>query len=203
MFAALKDYKQEHGDCRVAESYNPQLARWSVKQRVIYSTHQLSAERIKNLEEIGFEWNPHEAGWQQMFAALKTYKQKHGHCRVRLRYKPNPQLATWVATQRNFYFKQQLSAVRVKRLEEMGFEWEPIDAEWQRMFFDLKAYKQEHGNCRVPENFKLNPTLASWTRTQRTFYSKKQLSAERIRNLEEICFPWTPARLAGSRCSRP
>jgi len=192
MFAALKDYKQEHGDCRVAESYNPQLARWSVKQRVIYSTHQLSAERIKNLEEIGFEWNPHEAGWQQMFAALKTYKQKHGHCRVRLRYKPNPQLATWVATQRNFYFKQQLSAVRVKRLEEMGFEWEPIDAEWQRMFFDLKAYKQEHGNCRVPENFKLNPTLASWTRTQRTFYSKKQLSAERIRNLEEICFPWDP-----------
>jgi superfamily II DNA or RNA helicase len=194
MFAALKAYKQEHGDCRVAESYKPnrQLASWVFQQRAIYSKHQLSAERIKNLEEIGFEWNAHESGWQQMFAALKAYKQEHGDCRVRLRYKPNPQLATWVATQRNFYFKQQLSADRIKKLEELGFEWDSIEAEWQRMFADLKAYKEAHGDCRLAKRYKPNPKLVSWAATQRTFYFKQQLSAARIKNLEELGFAWDP-----------
>ena len=88
MFAILKAYKREHGDCHVPRSYKPnsQLAKWVKEQRKVYSEQQLSAERIKNLEELGFEWNPNQTKWEQMFAALKAYKQAHGDCRVPQRY---------------------------------------------------------------------------------------------------------------------
>merc|ERR1712154_706761 len=60
----LKDFKAKTGDCLVPSNYlpNPKLATWVKCQRRQYKLHlrgspsNITVERIKILEDIGFEW---------------------------------------------------------------------------------------------------------------------------------------------------
>ncbi len=57
------------------------------------------------LEEVGFEWDSHEAKWQQMYGVLLAYKEKHGHCHVPYKFvtADGQKLGRWVNTQRQAY----------------------------------------------------------------------------------------------------
>ncbi len=63
------------------------------------------------------------ANWEEMFAALVTFKAQHGHCNVPRRYAENPPLGLWVGRQRKDYNSGKLSAQRIKRLNALGFRW--------------------------------------------------------------------------------
>jgi Helicase associated domain len=63
---------------------------------------------------------------------------------------------------------------------------------WESMFEKLKAYKQKHGNCLVPNRYKEDRSLGSWVSTQRRYF-KLMNSSESIRDsrnshLNEIRF---------------
>ena len=59
MFAELKRYRHEHGDCNVPLLWeeNPKLASWVSRQRQFKREQRLSAEREARLNELGFVWN--------------------------------------------------------------------------------------------------------------------------------------------------
>ena len=46
--------------------------------------------------ELGFVWNPRDAYFEKMFAALVEYKEAHGDCNVPARWSENPKLAKHV-----------------------------------------------------------------------------------------------------------
>ena len=92
---------------------------------------------------------------------------------------------------------------RIQRLENMGFVWSLRD-DWMKHFAELKAYKQEFGNCNVPARYSKNRRLGIWVSAQRQQYkilkspgydSKKQrpssLTEERIELLSLLGFTWT------------
>ena len=57
----------------------------------------------------------------------------------------NPQLATWVSKQRKQYKKAghgQLTEERLRRLEELGFEWEIGGETWEERLGQLKKNKR-------------------------------------------------------------
>jgi len=83
----------------------------------------LSTDHIRRLEELGFEWEPSDAAWEERFGQLVGYKKVNKHCNVLDGWPDNPILARWVGTQRTRYKKEKLSPDRVRRLEEIGFEW--------------------------------------------------------------------------------
>ena len=71
------------------------------------------------------------------------------------------------------------------------------------MFEEVKAYKEEHGDCTVPRNYLPNPPLGQWVANQRRAYrchmeakqsgnalpsSASRISEERISLLEEVGF---------------
>jgi hypothetical protein len=60
MFTKLKEYKNKRGDCNVSKhrTENKQLGLWVSRQRSNYRKGQLTEERIKRLEDIGFVWTP-------------------------------------------------------------------------------------------------------------------------------------------------
>ena len=68
-FEQLREFKVHFGNCLVPAKYsaNPKLGRWVSKQRSMYRLCQegkpshITAERIRELESIGFKWNffPH------------------------------------------------------------------------------------------------------------------------------------------------
>lgn len=139
-FAELKKYKEEHGHCKVPQKWseNPPLGKWAGEQRQQHRLRKegkkvaMSDEREAMLEGIGFEWiGPHgkKVPWEQRFAELKRYKEKHGHCRVPTACKETPQLAKWAIEQRTQYRlrkegkKSAMSDERNAMLEGIGFRW--------------------------------------------------------------------------------
>lgn len=72
------------------------------KQRANYRLFQkgkqssMTTERIKMLESVGFVWNAILDDWGALYAELKRYRQKHGHCLVPQQYSASPYVAILV-----------------------------------------------------------------------------------------------------------
>ena len=190
MFATLKAYKQTYGDCNVPQNWkeDPKLSLWCTSQRRAYRNNTLSPERVQRLEQLGLVWDMHELAWDKMFAALSDYRQKHGDCNVPQTWKDDPSLAIWCRVQRSLYKDNELSLVRIKRLEQIGFVWSVFAAAWEEMFAALTAYKQTHGDCNVPAGWKENPRLSNWCMSQRAACKNNTLSPERVQRLEQLGF---------------
>ena len=133
MYAELSTYKQTHSDSNVPAGWkdNPKLGMWCGKQRQAYRKNDLSPDQIKRLDQIGFVWDLIVDYWGEMYAALSAYKQIHGDCHVPAGWKDNPKLGSWCANQRTRYKNRKLSADRVKRLEQLGFVWDPLAVAWE------------------------------------------------------------------------
>jgi hypothetical protein len=123
-----------------------------------------------------------------MFEGLVRYKEENGDCNVPQRWSENPQLATWVGGQRSRCDK--LSTAQKAKLDEIGFDWNPQDSTWEAMIAELKRYKDEHGDCNVPDKWSKNRKLGSWVGTQRSFSKKGRLSPERKARLDALGFIW-------------
>ena len=188
-FGALSAYKLTYGHCNVPRGWpeNSKLATWCAHQRNEYQKDKLPADHIQRLETLGFDWNPFDAAWESMFAALSAYKQAHGDCNVPQRWESNRELGTWCGTQRRIYKKNELSVDRVRRLEQLGFVWDQLASAWEEMFAALLACQQMYGDCVVPNNM---PALRLWCSRQRSAYKNNELSPERIQRLESIGFTW-------------
>ena len=119
MLKKLKAYKQENGHCNVPQSEG-KLGMWVKDQRQAYNKGKLSKKRIDALEEIGFEWDAHEAAWRLQFEELKRFQEENGHCNVP---QSEGKLGMWVKDQCQAYNKGKLSKERIDALEEIGFEW--------------------------------------------------------------------------------
>ena len=139
---------------------------------------------------------------------LIAFKEEFGHCNVPSRYAANPSLGQWCSTTRKAYKKIQngmkanynLTQGRLKRLEEIGFQWQVStdygDELFEKRCRELIAFKEEFGHCDVPARCENNPSLGQWCSAMRFKYRRHQneintnsnLSQDKIERLEEICF---------------
>ena len=94
MFQQIVDYKDEHGDTLVPNSYaeNRQLGIWVDTQRQKRKNNKMAPERVDKLNEIGFVWDPFEDSWNEMFQQIMDYKDKHGDTLVPQNY---PIIYSW------------------------------------------------------------------------------------------------------------
>jgi hypothetical protein len=189
-FSHLKLHQEREGHCRVPHGHKEgsySLGRWVSTQRTV---NNLSEERHKRLDGIGFTWDPLTEAWEKGFSHLNLYQEREGHCRVPYGHKEGSySLGTWVGTQR--YGKDKLSEERRKRLDDIGFTWDPLTEAWDESFSHLKLYLEREGHCRVPAQHKEGSySLGTWVTVQRS--SKARLSEERRKRLDEIGFIWDP-----------
>jgi len=206
MLQQLKQYKDEHGDTLVPQRYtdNPQLGIWVSNQRSIYKRKQsgqatkMTDEHVDKLNEIGFVWDPFDDAWNEMLQQLMKYKEEYGDTLVPQSYAENRQLAIWVDKQRQKRKNNKMAPVRIDKLNEIGFVWEPYEAAWEERLKELVEYKNEHGHTLVPARYKDNPKLGKWVDKQRVQYKYKlkqrgeasQLNDERVDKLNEMGFVW-------------
>ncbi|WP_082192338.1 DEAD/DEAH box helicase [Chlamydia suis] len=191
-FLELKRFREEHGHCKVPQRYpqNPSLGVWVGDQRERFKKGKLAEDRIARLEEIGFVWDVLEEEWEENFLELKRFQEEHRHCKVPEGYPQNPQLASWVSNQRQYFRKGKLAKDRIARLEEIGFVWRVLEEEWEENFLELKCFREEHGHCKVPYKYPKSPQLSVWVSHQRKDFKKGKLSEDRIVRLEELGFVW-------------
>lgn len=131
-FKELTEYRHKHGNCNVREE-NTELHEFVKTQKYQYNQFKknkrstLTPERISALESIGFEWSIDTTKrWHDMFARLKEYKKKNGHCCVPAK---EGTLGTWISYQRHqFKLLQEnkrsaMTSEKIRLLESINFCW--------------------------------------------------------------------------------
>lgn len=106
-------------------------------------------------------------------------------------WKEDPKLGRWVVSQRHEKLNGLLEEDKLKRLEKLGFDWDPKGTVWNERYKELQSYRDINQNCLVSRNSKEHPTLARWVSKQRSAKSEGRLSSDRIKKLEDIGFSWS------------
>ena len=191
MFAALVEYRRQHGDCNVPCGWpeNPALARWVKGMRAARSRGELDFERTRRLEAIGFGWDRGgDSRWEEMFAALADFRRLHGHCRISTLSDDSRLLGNWVHTQRTLRKQGRLDEERIDRLDAIGFTWDLRRERWDEMFAALEDYRDANGHCDVPQARSGDSKLGNWVMMQRAAYKAGRLDGEQIERLQAIGF---------------
>ncbi|MCI0427496.1 MAG: helicase associated domain-containing protein, partial [Nitrospiraceae bacterium] len=196
MYKQLVAYKKRFGDCNVPARWKEDrsLGMWVSGQRQLKSKDQLPSERVRQLESLGFDWNPFISSWAEMYGRLVAFKQQHRHCNVPVKSKGDQSLGQWVFKQRQKKEKAQLPLKRIQQLNKLDFNWDQDSRRdrWEEMYARLLAYKKKHKDCNVPAKWKQDYSLGRWVSVQRQFRVNDRLSSERIRRLDALGFNWDP-----------
>ena len=191
MFQCLVAYKKERKSTNVPKGYteDPKLATWVYCQRSKCKNQEVSVDRIRRLDSIGFVWKVREqVPWEEMYQRLVAYKNQHKSTTVPQKYAADLQLGHWVHTQRRYYSNKQLSTERTNLLESIGFVWDPLDARWMEMYSRLVEYKKQNKSTRVPFHYTEDPSFGMWVHLQRSIYNQGKLSDRRLKLLNSINF---------------
>ena len=193
-------YKSEHGDIRVPFTFKTTdgraLGTWVSLQRRHKARGKLCPERVGRLDALGMVWDPLLEDWEDKLDKLVAYKSEHGHVRVHQHFKTagGCALGRWVALQRDQKARGKLCPERVGRLDALGMVWNPFIEDWEDKLGKLAAYKSEHGNVRVPFDFKTTDgcALGGWVHMQRQQKAKGKLSPECVGRLDALGMVWNP-----------
>jgi Helicase associated domain len=187
-FQVLAAFKRQSGHCTVPRDYpeDPELARWLLKQRSRKAQGTLLPERLERLEALGVVWEPHHAIWEERFQEFAAFMAQEKHGNVLTVYSENPQLATWLESQRQAKKTGRLSPECTRRLESLGVAWTPHDAKWERRFQELVAFKKRRGHCNIPAVYPENPQLGRWLTVQRHLERRGALEADRAARLKAL-----------------
>ena len=78
----------------------------------------------------------------------------------------------------------RISAARVKKLQNIRFEWVVKPDMWDKRFAALRQFVKKHGHARVPQEFADDPVLGKWVSRQRAAYAAE---LERFAGREPKC----------------
>jgi Helicase associated domain len=225
MFHQLQEYRARHGHCNVPAGWtdNRQLANWVGVQRATKTAGKLSAEHAAALDGIGFTWrrgqftgtrSPSES-WDIMLNRLVSFHTQNGHTRVPQQYAADKKLGWWVTTQRRNRRRGKLTSQQIVALDALNFIWAPFDHPktrkaressprkervsrgntWAKNFDALRRYKEEHGDCLVPQRWK-DRALAGWVTEQRMARNRGDIDPTQEQQLAALGFDWNPTESA-------
>lgn len=195
---ALKDHIKEFGDCYCTGTYinsvGFKLGGWISERRKSFWKGKLSAEKIEELNSLGFIWDAESYLWDRGLIAYRNYVMEFSSPLVPKAYpKQNGlNLSNWVLVKRREFVDGKLSSDKVEILNELGFVWDSIQYEWDKGIIALKHYIAEYNDCNVPVAYKssYHLTLGRWIRTIRKNKVNNKLSKEKIRELDDLGFIW-------------
>ena len=205
---ALRQYVEREGHARVPDSHKESvdgtlfsLGGWVKERRSEKKNDELSEERITVLDALGFDWDPLETAFQGGLTALRQHIEREGHARVPALHKElldgRPySLGAWVNTRRIDRKKGVLSEERIATLDALGFDWDPLETDFQEGLTALRQYVEREGHARVPQKHKecVDGTLfdlGSWVKNKRNRdRNKGVISKERITELDALGFWW-------------
>jgi hypothetical protein len=104
-------------------------------------------------------------------------------------------IGQWEGAQRDSYRRGRLPALRIARLEAIGFKWDILPAKWLGFFSILQKIHSEGKDVNLPSGALVEgKKIGTWIGEQRALYKAGNLPAERIARLEAIGFMWEPQR---------
>ncbi|MGW1189259.1 Helicase associated domain protein [Streptomyces sp. NPDC002559] len=192
-------HHQLHGHLRPEAGTDPaarSLSDWLTRQRRARRGGKLTPGQIAALDELGMQWDPADARWQQSFQAARAYHTAHGHLRPEAgTVQDGIDLPVWLSRQRAAHRNHTLPPERFAALDELGIDWTPgrgiadVRAEraWYDRLDDARSYHAAHGHLRPPRNTLVNGRrLDAWLSVQRTRHKNGELTPEQTAALEAL-----------------
>lgn len=98
-------------------------------------------------------------------------------------------LGTWVNTQRIKFHANKLDEIKIKKLNNIGLSWDPLQEKWLKGMCALKSFVALEGHALVPVQHKEGDfRLGRWVQLQRQ--NRGTLSEEPQRELSACGFVW-------------
>ena len=195
-FGYLKDYIDGYNTWPDYETIYPELNRlgiWYFNQRNNFHRNKLTKDRIEKLESIGIDWRDlKDQWWEENFLFLKEF------IRINKRFPKNNEeypegnnLVSWCSTQRLTFKENKLSLERKKKLDSIGFKWNPDQDYWYQNYnYLLEFIKLNDRFPKQSENYPDNNHLGSWCSNQKTLKNKNKLTKDQLNKLNIIGFIW-------------
>jgi hypothetical protein len=205
-YDALLPFAAREGHARVRSDHleaGYPLGAWVAEQRI--SREELTDDRRARLEAVeGWSWAPHEDRWEAMYALLEQFVAREGHAGVPTGHLEDGEpLGQWIIWHRGEHKRGRVRADRVTRLEALpGWMWDTREARWEAHYAALRDYADRHGHARVPSEYEDGDgmKLGKWVVVQRATRKRGELTAERVRRLEQVPgWVWNARRRAAAR----
>ena len=166
----------------------------NISEKIIFDIPMsVGAEFSSALRTVLVEYTT--ASWEFYFGLIETFKKQEGHCLVNTKTKVDGNnLGEWVLTQRRA--EHTMDHQRKKRLDDIGFVWDPNKEAWEQGFQMLLNFKKREGHCKVPNrHMEGNYNLHSWCENQRKVHpsrvtGRNPITPERYQRLNELGFVW-------------
>lgn len=199
-FGLLQLFVQQNGNARVPQSYKAtdrKLGHWVARQRAAYAEGSLDATRRDRLEGVpGWTWTARVERWEEGYAQLIAYADRHGHARVPQSFEADGyKLGSWVRQQRGALTDGSLDDDRRRRLDDVpGWSWDARVDRWEEGFERLLNYVDEFGHARVSRTATImGYHLGKWVKIQQGANRQGWLEPDRKRRLEALPgWSWYP-----------
>jgi hypothetical protein len=237
-FTSLKTFHEKHGHCFLSlagsrshrQLVGSEFVDWNREQYTLFQKSgkekeqcKLTAVLVQRLNEIDFEWDTSNEWWERGFQAVKEFRAEHGHCLLsivdnKIVKRGRNEFVFWNREQYVLYQQTgnakeecKLTATQVRRLDDIGFEWDhkvEVQIWWDHRFDSLCEYHSKFGDTRMDRDKastqgKANCRLrdyVSWSRKQYKLYQKGDASSlmteEMIEKMDRIAFEWAVSRKA-------
>jgi len=204
---ALRSYSKKHGTAAVPADVIHRrypLGAWVTARRAQYKRGTLPPDQITTLQDLpGWVWDVKASRWDQGLRLLTAYARRTGA--------PNPDsfyiettedtedtftLGAWAMSRRKEYRRGVLSPTRIAALEAIpGWEWNPYDAAWHRMFTHLELAAHHHGSvAHITQTAVIDGVnIGHWVMAQRTRHRQDRLTPDRVNALQALPgWDWAP-----------
>lgn len=213
LYGELKRYHSENGDVEVYEendsSSTSSLGIWADQQRQLYLDGNLTKEKIRLLNALGFNFYKGKATYSSCrLLELNAYHKANGNFDVPETYPANMALGTWLHNQKLAYIEGKLPSELQTQLEEIGFDFSNVvipdinDGKdrrrrknnrksggtriiWQTRYDELKAYLADGDTF---DSIAADSPLGVWLNRQKEDYASQRLHFDREEKLKELGF---------------
>jgi superfamily II DNA or RNA helicase len=193
-------FKNQYGTPIAPSTYKTSegymLGNWQYRQKKLYVNGKLDPKRIYLLEGIGFIFETLEKSFDKTFEKgfeeTLIYKIMTGNPNAFKNYKTRDKfnLWDWQRKIRELYQVVGLSQYKIQRLKDIGFIFDPDQADFEIGFRETLIYNGQMHTPNAFENYKKPDgfELWAWQEKQRELYKDGRLSPDKIRKLEDIGF---------------
>ena len=191
-FKLAKEYYLTYGNLDIRTNYRSEdgkhLGNWILRQRQLYKSNSLIDEQINKLDSIGMDWMDRvDRIWENGFIEAKNYSDEYGNLSVPKNYRSKTDfpLGIWIQRQRSLYKNNKISEDRIKRLTDIGMNWNRDN--WERRFNLVKQYYEEHGNINISQKEVIQGVwLGKWIVSQKKAMKEGRLTNEQLEMLKTL-----------------
>ena len=191
-FKLAKEYYLTYGNLDIPTNYKStdgkHLGNWILRQRHLYKSNALTDEQIKKLDSIGMDWMDRaDRIWENGFIEAKNYSEEYGNLTVPKNYRTKTDfpLGIWIQRQRSLYKNNKISKDRIKRLTDVGMNWNPDN--WESRFKLVKQYYEEHGTINISQKEVVQGVwLGKWIVSQKKAMQEGKLTHEQKELLKTL-----------------